>query len=1033
MSFLRSISSQTFVSYAQNFEDVMLWRALRHVEKGFYIDVGAWSPDLDSVTRAFSERGWRGINIEPNPVYFAQLLARRSGDLNLDVAVGDRSGTLAMSFIPNSGLSTANELIARDHAAAGRAMASQEVTVTTLSAIWDQHVGAAQPVHFLKVDVEGLEKAVLAGNDWTQHRPWIVVVEATLPKSQIESHGDWEELLLTARYEHVYADGLNRYYLAEEQAQLKPAFRNPPNVFDDFTTAEAQELRDRLADAQQTAQALQHGVGLMTQRLIEAQRRIELAEVSGIEARLREQLLKARSDVDAGELRSALDACSRETAQAREELGQIKSSKSWRAALALGKATAFVPRPVLRLGFRMAKLAWWLVTPWRLPQRLEFICARRACRALGLDLSNDAELGLAAGLAPVEFMWTAQAPRTIADKWSAARFVIDLLRTRPDLRARFPLALCDPQASGFAQWLTDDEAERLRLSTAAREALTQLLQQDPGARARQFFLFRTDVRAGLPHGLTPVGQRHLFRWFIQFGRRELDLRLEEILWLFMQAAEVPALELVRAYLFTSEWQERHPDALTVFGRDAFAQWFAASYQAAGAAWLQPSIWPVDIPASRQLRQAYRTHPQWQQMHPGAFETPANARAFVDWLQSASAPLDETSRAWCAALDAQQTAGELAADGVNVIGHFCFPSGVRVSAEALVEGMGRAGIATSLRDLKTDILDEPNHVRFDGLEDFDITLIHTQPEPFFADAYARSDLHPRAPKPYRIAYWYWEFDSVPQSWAAVAVAAGVDEVWTATEFVARGLRERLSVPVRTLFPGVRLAPYQRRDRRYFGIEEGSFAFLFNFHMNSVMERKNPLGLVKAFKAAFSPEEPVTLVLKTMFGHHHPEQLQELRDAASGYRITVIDAMYSADEVLSLAAVCDAYVSLHRSEGLGLTMAEAMLMGKPVIATNYSGNIDFMNETNSLLVPYELVRLGHAMPPYDGDLIWAEPSINHAAALMRRLVDEPAWARQIGANAKANAEGSLSIEAAGLRVAQRLAEIRALRAARARSGA
>jgi glycosyltransferase involved in cell wall biosynthesis len=333
-----------------------------------------------------------------------------------------------------------------------------------------------------------------------------------------------------------------------------------------------------------------------------------------------------------------------------------------------------------------------------------------------------------------------------------------------------------------------------------------------------------------------------------------------------------------------------------------------------------------------------------------------------------------------------------------------------------------GIPTSVRDLRTDILDEPRHVYFDGLETYDLTLIHAQPEPFFEQAYPLSDLHERSPRTYRIAYWYWEFDSVPASW--IDRARGVDEVWAATEFVAKGLRERLSVPVHTLFPGVRLGEYQRRSREYFRIEPGTFTFLFNFHMNSVMERKNPFGLIKAFKTAFRPEEPVTLVIKTMFGHHQPAQFQQLLDAAAGASIQVINETYSADEVLSLTDACDAYVSLHRSEGLGLTMAEAMLMGKPVIATNYSGNVDFMNEGNSLLVPYELVPLGRSIPPYDAELLWAEPSISQAASMMRRVFDEPEWARELGAKAKASSEGTLSIEAAGRRVAQRIAEIRSM---------
>jgi FkbM family methyltransferase len=236
----------TFTSYAQNIEDVMLWRALKHIENGFYIDVGAWSPDLDSVTRAFYERGWRGINVEPNSQFHAQLLARRTRDINLRIAVSDKEGTLIMNFLSNPGLSTLDEAIAQRHALTGLTIDKQEVLVTNLATLWKQHVPEGQDVHFLKVDVEGLEEAALRGNDWSKYRPWILVVEATLPMSQQESHDTWEPILLTADYHFVYADGLNRFYVANEHAELFPAFKYPPNVFDDFLLNDAKNGAEKL-------------------------------------------------------------------------------------------------------------------------------------------------------------------------------------------------------------------------------------------------------------------------------------------------------------------------------------------------------------------------------------------------------------------------------------------------------------------------------------------------------------------------------------------------------------------------------------------------------------------------------------------------------------------------------------------------------------------------------------------------------------------------------------------------------------------
>jgi len=196
--------------------------------------------------------------------------------------------------------------------------------------------------------------------------------------------------------------------------------------------------------------------------------------------------------------------------------------------------------------------------------------------------------------------------------------------------------------------------------------------------------------------------------------------------------------------------------------------------------------------------------------------------------------------------------------------------------------------------------------------------------------------------------------------------------------------------------------------------------------SVMERKNPAGLIRAFKSAFRTDEPARLVLKTTFGDRHPAQLEELRTLAEGARITIIDEVYTSNDVLALMAACDVYVSLHRSEGLGLTMAEAMLMGKPVIATGYSGNTEFMNYNNSLLVSFSLQKLGKPIPPYDADSEWAAPSETHAAELMRRLYDDPDSRLDLGRKAKIDAEDRLSVVAAGQRIRMRLAEIAAQRA-------
>jgi len=222
-----------FVSYAQNLEDVMLWRALRHVENGFYIDVGAADPTECSVTRAFYDRGWRGINIEPSEQYFTKLAEFRTRDVNLQVAIGETEGSHPFFVVPRTGLSTLCPDVAMQNMKAGWPVHETRVRTMTLAAVCRTH--APPEFHLLKIDVEGAEQRVLAGADFDSFRPWIVLVEATRPLSQEAAHESWEPILNGSGYRYVWFDGLNRFYLAAERYdELHQHFCTPPNIFDDF-------------------------------------------------------------------------------------------------------------------------------------------------------------------------------------------------------------------------------------------------------------------------------------------------------------------------------------------------------------------------------------------------------------------------------------------------------------------------------------------------------------------------------------------------------------------------------------------------------------------------------------------------------------------------------------------------------------------------------------------------------------------------------------------------------------------------------
>lgn len=220
-------------SYAQNFEDVILWRVLGDIPGGFYVDVGAHDPIADSVSKAFYERGWRGVHIEPQDEFVQRLRQDRPEDQVLQAIVSDVPGQVTFYEVPDGkGLSTASSEIAATHARLrGYEVKETAVTAVTLDDVLK--LAANGIVHWLKIDVEGFEAQVLKG--WhSACRPWVLVIEATNPLEQTSSHEEWEPLILEKGYSVVYQDGLNRFYLHESQSGRAPQFRYPPNVHDAF-------------------------------------------------------------------------------------------------------------------------------------------------------------------------------------------------------------------------------------------------------------------------------------------------------------------------------------------------------------------------------------------------------------------------------------------------------------------------------------------------------------------------------------------------------------------------------------------------------------------------------------------------------------------------------------------------------------------------------------------------------------------------------------------------------------------------------
>ena len=273
----------------------------------------------------------------------------------------------------------------------------------------------------------------------------------------------------------------------------------------------------------------------------------------------------------------------------------------------------------------------------------------------------------------------------------------------------------------------------------------------------------------------------------------------------------------------------------------------------------------------------------------------------------------------------------------------------------------------------------------------------------------------------IGFWFWETSRFRL--ARRAPLAFLDEIWVASSYVREAIAAEVDIPVFVAPLPMDTPRAPAPSRSELGLPDG-YLFLYSFNFVSGV-RKNPTAVVDAFDRAFAPGEGPSLVLKSVNGRERkPHLLADLERAARDRPdVVVLDRFASEDESRAMLASCDCYVSLHRSEGLGLTMAEAMALGKPVIATAYSGNVEFMSEANSYLVPYELVDVPSTWWAYEPGATWAEPNVGAAAELMRRVWEHPDEAQALGGRARDDLLGRFSLRRTADFVERRLEDLRA----------
>lgn len=356
-------------------------------------------------------------------------------------------------------------------------------------------------------------------------------------------------------------------------------------------------------------------------------------------------------------------------------------------------------------------------------------------------------------------------------------------------------------------------------------------------------------------------------------------------------------------------------------------------------------------------------------------------------------------------------------GINLVGWFESPTGIGQSARALARAAEQAGLPVARIEagaLRSGARATAPHA---------LNVFHVN-----ADA-AASIVELAGPGVHRgranVGYWYWETEDFPRAWRDRF--AYFDEIWVASEFCRASIARESEIPVVVVAPPVILDAASVPAAPSRPSAPGPFRFLTVCDADSVPERKNPVGAARAFSRAFPGNPAVSLTVRIANAAHAPGLVAEVEAAARGAQVEVVTSPLDRAGIEHLLAGCDAYVSLHRSEGFGFPIAEAMVLGKPVVATGYSGPRDFLDEETGYPVRWRPVVQEAALPPYPAGTRWAEPDEAHAADSLSRVVSDRAESARRAAAGKRRIESSYGVEAAGLRVAERLERLLARRGA------
>ncbi|AWG31094.1 FkbM family methyltransferase [Burkholderia cenocepacia] len=1069
----------TLISFAQNQEDVMLWRALGHVRNGFYIDVGAADPVDLSVTKLFYDHGWHGINLEPQSAYFTMLTAARPHDINLQLAAGRQAASHVFHRVDGTGLSTFDPEIAARHRANGWTVVEENVEALPLAEICERYRPNG-PIHFLKIDVEGAEGDVLAGADFRRFRPWIVLVEATLPLSQEQSHA-WEPTLTSQGYSFVWFDGLNRFYVADEMRdELAKHFLTPPNVFDEFQAPvhllrraeqaeqELQRVRDQAANEirqarEQAAETLREANALNRNAILAVEQSARDADAASRRAEEAVQQMTQtldeitrQSDAALAEQARRNDEVRRAAQQSDERVTAMLNSTSWRMTAPLRATVVRIPDSVRSTLRRGAKALWWAATPHRMPARIAFLRARRqqalveasppAAQAPGVP---DAPLGRPVTDAVIEYRKATRHGREVALfvthspdgklKPHVRPYISALRRQGIDvtLIVAADSAWFDSDALPLDEVDTLVVRENLGLDFAAWAHVMQLEPELFDAEALYLLndsligpfndasfekmLARLRSEPADMVGLTESWEHqwHVQSFFLALRRRALASPILQDFFSnvvilptkddVIQRYEITLAPTLRdggishAVLFPSanhnnrtlfDWKNLIDDGFP------FVKVMALRDKIDG---VDTSDWRnvlkvqgYDVTLAEPVLSATATIPDRVESNPAQLRVPKHSTLLRHLPDTTLQP------------------------AIQFIGPWNYANGLGVASRSYVSALRRTPYALNIAPVK-----RPFHIHRRmavplDINDFsgpaDVAAIHLNPEAWPAlliDEQQQAIQRARL----KLGLFVWETENIPDYWHPTF--GSVDAIWAPGRYCQKVFAASTDAPVHVIPYVVTVPPSLppeekiRRTKVEIGLEANERVILYAFDGSSYLVRKNPFALVRAFARTHLARSGWKLVLKTKHLFDMPqqgEQLQQLCDAAEG--VVLINRPLDLDTMRNLMAMADIYASPHCAEGFGLTVAEAMAMGKIVVATDYSGTCDFLDERCGFPVRYTVAALQDDHGAYTTGNVWAQVDEDHLAESLEKaaaLVEKDDHA--IGDAARARIATDLSAERVG----------------------